>query len=159
MYVDDGNIMVTSPSIETNLRLIPVLYELITTTLSRSGLLLKHEKTEVMHFVHTANAAQHLHIKTPIILPGLPQLVVPSNQLRHLSFWLDAHLSWKFHVNWYVHRATTTTITSRMLGSSTRGLLTDQRRQLYISCVLPVLTYGCQVWYREKGVTHLLKRL
>ncbi len=159
MYVDDGNIMVSSPSIDNNLRLIPILYEIITTTLHRSGLLLEHEKTEAMHFIHTANSSQRPHVHAPITLPGLPHPIRPPDQLRHLGFWLDPHLSWKYHVSWYAHRASTTTIATRMLGSSTRGLLPQQRRRIYIACVLPVLTYGCQVWFREKGVKHLLKRL
>nr|VWO98329.1 Phosducin domain-containing protein [Ganoderma boninense] len=159
MYVDDGNIMVTSPSIHSNLRLIAILYDIVTTTLHRSGLVLEHEKTEAIHFVHTANSTERQLIKTPIPLPGVPHPIIPSDHLRHLGFWLDPHLSWKYHVNWYAHRAKTTTEASRMLGSSTRGLLPYHRRQLYISCVLPVLTYGCQVWFREKGVKHLLKRL
>ena len=159
MYVDDGNLMVTSHNIQTNIRLIAHLYALVNDTLHRSGLLIEHEKTEAIHFVHTANKAERLHIRTPITLPGVPNPIVPTDKLRHLGFWLDPHLSWKYHINWYAHRAKTTTEASRMLGSSTRGLLPYHRRQLYIACVRPVLTYGCQVWYRERGVKDLLKRL
>jgi len=34
-----------------------------------------------------------------------------------------------------------------MLGNSTRGLLPLQKRLLYRSCVVPIATYGFQLWY------------
>jgi hypothetical protein len=34
-----------------------------------------------------------------------------------------------------------------MLGNSTRGLLPMQKRLLYRSCVVPVMTYGLCLWY------------
>lgn len=46
-----------------------------------------------------------------------------------------------------------------MLGNSSRGLTPTQRRTLYISCVLPLLTYGVEVWFRSKGVKGLMKPL
>ncbi|CDO77106.1 hypothetical protein BN946_scf184592.g1, partial [Trametes cinnabarina] len=46
-----------------------------------------------------------------------------------------------------------------MLGNSIRGLSPMQKRTLYISCVLPLLTYGAQVWFRPKGMKTLMKPL
>ncbi|TBU38629.1 hypothetical protein BD309DRAFT_840480, partial [Dichomitus squalens] len=68
----------------------------------------------------------------------------PQPVVRILGYLLDSTLSWKKHIAFWANRASTTAIATRMLGSSLRGLSPLQRRRLYVSCVLPVLTYGCQ---------------
>ena len=102
LYIDNRNIMVTSPSIDINLQLIPILYNLTSHTLHQSGLTIEHEKTEGMHFVSSYHNDRN-KINTPITLPGLPSPIMPSTQLRHLSFWLNPHLNWNYHVNYYTN--------------------------------------------------------
>ncbi|KIL54879.1 hypothetical protein M378DRAFT_91757, partial [Amanita muscaria Koide BX008] len=48
-----------------------------------------------------------------------------------------------------------------MLGNSIRGSDPDSRRLLYITCVLPILTYGFQLWYRtgSRGCKKLVTKL
>ena len=125
LYIDDGNLMVTSPSIDTNLQLIPILYNLTSHTLHQSGLIIEHKKTKGMHFISLYHNDRN-KINTPITLPGLPSPITPSTQLRHLGFWLDSCLSWNYHVNYYANRASTTAITTKMLSSSTHSLLPER---------------------------------
>ena len=80
LYVDDGNIMATSPSINTNLQLIPILYDLTSHTLHQSGFIIEHEKTEGMHFISSYHNDCN-KINTLITLPGLPSPITPSTQL------------------------------------------------------------------------------
>ena len=40
-----------------------------------------------------------------------------------------------------------------------RGLTPALRRRLYLACILPLMTYGCQVWYRRKGTKGLIEIL
>lgn len=42
-----------------------------------------------------------------------------------------------------------------MLGNSIRGLSPLQKRHLYMLCVLPLMTYGCQVWYTSRSKTRM----
>ncbi|KXN81425.1 hypothetical protein AN958_04594 [Leucoagaricus sp. SymC.cos] len=35
----------------------------------------------------------------------------------------------------------------KMLGNSTHGLLSHQKQLLYCSCIVPLATYGCRLWY------------
>jgi hypothetical protein len=39
----------------------------------------------------------------------------------------------------------------RMLGNSVRGMTPKNKRLLYLTVVLPVLTYGFQLWYRPNA--------
>ncbi|KAH9851497.1 hypothetical protein C2E23DRAFT_686323, partial [Lenzites betulinus] len=60
----------------------------------------------------------------------------------YLGVRLDSRLSFQAHVAYFAERALTTVNAMLMLGNSVRGLSPMQRRTLYISCVLPLLTYG-----------------
>jgi hypothetical protein len=50
-----------------------------------------------------------------------------------------------------------------MLGNSVRGLEPDQKRLLYRSCVVPVITYGFRLWYfkgaRVKGLIKAMSQV
>ena len=50
----------------------------------------------------------------------------------------------------YATRAASTVNSLRMLGNSIRGMAPTHRRRLYISNVLPVMTYGAQLWWHPK---------
>src|SRR6266478_5546139 len=39
----------------------------------------------------------------------------------------------------------------KMLGNSQRGFPPSQKRLMYLTVVLPVLTYGYLLWYKPKG--------
>ena len=49
----------------------------------------------------------------------------------------------------------------KILGNSIRGITPSQKRILYLTTVLPVLTYGFPIWYRPKarGCRTLYKKL
>ena len=48
----------------------------------------------------------------------------------------------------------------KCLGNTIRGLTQQNRRTLYLSCILPVLTYTAPVWFRpDKQQKHLLDPL
>ncbi|KAI0326300.1 hypothetical protein GY45DRAFT_1219429, partial [Cubamyces sp. BRFM 1775] len=68
----------------------------------------------------------------------------PSAQWKYLGFRLDPKLTFRAHIAFFAERAATTVNAMLMLGNSIRGLTALQKRTLYISCVLPLLTYGAQ---------------
>ena len=50
----------------------------------------------------------------------------------------------------------------KMLGNSAQGLSADNKRALYRSCVIPIMTYGSDLWFfdgtRVKGLLDQLRR-
>ncbi|KAI9062697.1 hypothetical protein FKP32DRAFT_1528770, partial [Trametes sanguinea] len=68
----------------------------------------------------------------------------PKPVLRHLGFFLDKKLTFREHVRFYGSRAASTAQSLLMLGNSVKGMPPVQRRTLYKSCVVPLMTYGCQ---------------
>ncbi|KAL7283508.1 hypothetical protein ACG7TL_002941 [Trametes sanguinea] len=155
-YVDDGLWFVTTPSVEENCRRLAVLYHRTTVTLERLGLFVEIDKNELMHFISAALARSQdplpLHLDNGVVIQ-------PSQIWRYLGFRLDPRLSFRAHVDFFAERALTTVHAMLMLGNSVRGLTPMQKRTLYISCVLPLLTYGAQVWFKSKGVKTLMKPL
>ena len=81
-----------------------------------------------------------------------------TNTLRYLGFHFDARLNWKHHVDVACNRACASLKALQLLGNSVRGL--DQARWwlAYNAICLPVLTYGCQLWFTGKQVT-LVKKM
>ena len=156
-YVDDGLWIVTTPSIAENCRILQEKHRDTSTVLARLGLVTEDDKSELMHFACTC-LARSQDMRLPLVLS--PTLSIePSDVWRYLGFRLDSKLTFRAHVAHFAERATTTISAMLMLGNSVRGLSAMQRRTLYISCVLPLLTYGVQAWYRPKGVKTLIKPL
>lgn len=90
------------------------------------------------------------------MLPHFPQQdqthykVTAVHRLRYLGFFLDHKLRWEHHVNIMCNRARASIKALQLLGNSVRGLDFAQWRLAYNAICLPVLTYGCQLWYTGK---------
>jgi Reverse transcriptase-like len=106
----------------------------------------QHSKSEAFHF---ARACANLAL--PIDLGFAPHtgdsLLRPKDTWRYLGFFFDRKLSFKEHIRFYSTKALTTVNAMGMLGNSMRGLTPMQKHLLYWSCVVPVMTYGLQLWY------------
>ncbi|TFK83724.1 hypothetical protein K466DRAFT_473709, partial [Polyporus arcularius HHB13444] len=63
---------------------------------------------------------------------------------RYLGIFYDPALTFTAHIKHYAQSALNTVRAMLSLGNSERGLSPRQKRQLYISCVVPLMTYGCQ---------------
>ena len=66
----------------------------------------------------------------------------------YLGFIFDPALKFPLHIDWWVNKAHSTLRAMKMLGNSVWGLTPSNKRQMYLTAVLPVLTYGFQLWYR-----------
>ncbi|KAI0737467.1 hypothetical protein C8Q80DRAFT_1060414, partial [Daedaleopsis nitida] len=98
-------------------------------------------KTEACHFTRK-KADPALDLGEAPFTGDTPLKPVPV--LRHLGFYMDRRLTFRQHVRCYGSRAASTAQSLLMLGNSIKGMPPKQRRILYISCVLPLMTYGCQ---------------
>jgi hypothetical protein len=65
-----------------------------------------------------------------------------------LGIFFDRMLSFTVHVKFYANKSISTVCYMRILGNSNWGLTPKQKCMLYMSCVLPVATYGLWCWYR-----------
>ncbi|KAJ2911570.1 hypothetical protein MD484_g8847, partial [Candolleomyces efflorescens] len=147
-YVDDGDIIVQSESIDTNCVMLRHAYEIVFALMTGSGLALEHDKTELFHFTRARSG-----FDTPIDLGYAPytgeNLLKPKTYWRYLGFWFDRKLTFHEHVRFYATKALTTVMAMRMLGNSTRGLSPRNKRILYRACVVPIATYGHRLWFFE----------
>ena len=159
MYIDDGAIFACGSSweeIETTMR---DGYTTCLDWLTRAGLNAEPAKTELIFFRKPRERVEPPH---SILLP-LPSLtasyrVPAANTLRYLGFFFDIKLNWSHHVNVMCNRTRATLKTLQLLGNSLRGLDQARWRLAYNAICLPVLTYGCQLWYTGKQVG-LVKKL
>jgi hypothetical protein len=161
-YVDDGTIIAQSRKVEDNLPLLTEAYGWLFRAFESLGLVLEHDKSEVFHFSRARS------FEGPAIDLGYAPYtghtpLRPKLTWRYLGFFFDRKLQFKEHARFYTTRAFTQVNAMGMLGNSVRGLLPPQKRLLYRSCVIPVMTYGLRLWYfkgaRVKGLVKAMSQV
>jgi len=71
---------------------------------------------------------------------------------RKLTFWQ--------HITFYANKALLTVKCIKLLGNSSRGLISTQKYLLYRSCVLPIILYSFQLWlYNKAPLVYSFKEL
>src|SRR6266446_1000561 len=162
MYIDDGAILAcgeTWDEVESSLK---KAYSSCALWLHRAGLKVEPDKTEVMYF------RRRFEKEDPpgnISLPHHPQHtsyeVKAVHRLRYLGFFIDHKLNWTHHVNTMCNRTRASIKALQLLGNSVRGLDFAQWRLAYYAICLPVLTYGCQLWYtsKQRGLVDKLQKV
>ncbi|GJF00388.1 hypothetical protein PsYK624_166750 [Phanerochaete sordida] len=158
-FVDDGLIHVAAPKselldgeeqLDLNAAIISHLFNDLARDLERTGLRVEADKFELMHFRRARTDWSPVHPLGPpvsVSTGGRIVVVEPRNAMRYLGFYLDPALTFREHVRHYAAKACSTVTALRMLGNSVRGLSPRDKRRLYISNVLPVMTYGAQLWW------------
>ncbi|KAI4518691.1 hypothetical protein K525DRAFT_154517, partial [Schizophyllum commune Loenen D] len=66
---------------------------------------------------------------------------------KYLGVIIDRRLRWHEEIEHVVAKGSAATLAIARLARPTFGLPHKYARQLYISVVLPRMTYGCVVWY------------
>ena len=67
------------------------------------------------------------------------------HSIRYLEFFLDRKLTIKDHIHYYANKGSRVINIIQSLGNSVRGMNPKYKRALYISNVLSVMLYGCQL--------------
>jgi len=150
-FVDDGLFVSQSKSISHSNANLFYSYNVISSILSKYGLIIKHGKTDVFHFTrsHGTYNPPSLNL-TPIGSPSL----LPKETWRYLGFIFDCKLTFRSHLDFYSNKAISTIKCMKLLGNSTRGINPLQKGRLYWCCALPIALYGFQLWYYNKAPTH-----
>ncbi|KAJ7648928.1 hypothetical protein DFH06DRAFT_996803, partial [Mycena polygramma] len=140
MYVDDGKTWVSSESLLTNVRILARAYKKIDRWLISVGLSPDLVKRELQHYTRRRNDDC-----PPIPLPGKDGGIVfltASKTVKWLGIHFDRKLRFDEHVKKLAARAQSAVNGLCMLANTVRGLSQSHLRTLYLSCVLPILSYG-----------------
>ena len=74
--------------------------------------------------------------------------IKPSTVVRWLGVYFDRKLSFKAHVDKKIASASKALQMASRLKTSEWGLSSQHFRQLYTTCILPILDYGAEAWFR-----------
>jgi ribonuclease HI len=150
-----------------NARTLADAYGRLVTSMRMAGLELEPDKSDLIHFVKGKKPYTDAKPLGPKVYldnqDGKPLVPIePTDTVRYLGFYLKPNLSWHDHLRYYSVKAQSTVNALRMLGNSARGFSPYHKRRLYISNVLPILTYGAQLWWnlswnRTKGIAKELQ--
>jgi hypothetical protein len=130
--------------------------------LTRLGLAIKADKTELLFF-QKPYECNPMPAPTHLILPQ-PEInsyytVQPVDTLCYLGFFINQRLKWELHVRIMCNRARASIKALQVLGNSICRLsMANWRLVLNVVC-LPVMTWGCQLWFCQGGTKGLVKNL
>jgi ribonuclease HI len=152
-FIDDYNAWVVSDSEEHNTR--PIKETIIPRAeqwAKSSGAIFETDKTSLIHFSKKKVSDK----QGPLIFGGDESLPQPT--VKVLGVTLDRKLNMREHVTKMANKATCATIALRNI----RGVRPAQMRQLYQSCVVPIMDYAASTtWYGpgRRGNGALVKTL
>ena len=148
MYVDDGKLTVSSKSLETNVKLLAAAYYRVNQWLQKAGLTLDKDKRELMHYTRRQQDGS-----PAIRLPennGTISTIPTSSTVRWLGVYFDRKLLFNKHIAKITSKAEAAVASISMLANTIRGLSHYHLRQLYQTCILPVISYASVVWWTGK---------
>ncbi len=159
MYIDDGALLACSCSWKAIESALWESYTICAEWLTRAGLAIEPGKTELMYFKkQKEKSPPPPYIHLPLPLEQMYYCVSASPILWYLGFFMDACLTWTYHMEVMCNRARVSIKVLQLLGNSVCGLEHTRWHLAYNTICLPVLTYGCQLWYTGKQWT-LVKKL
>jgi hypothetical protein len=165
MYVDDGILFACAEEWDDVERLLRAQYTVCEEWLSRSGLAIEPDKTELLFF---QKPYEHNAVLAPtrLLLPdpvtSSYYVVMPVENLRYLGFFINQRLKWEPHVRIMCNWARASLKALQVLGNSIHGLSMANWRLVLNAVCLPVLAYGSQIWYLSggaKGLINMLQRI
>ena len=73
----------------------------------------------------------------------------PASQICYLGIFFTPSLHWGVHVNALATRARSSLWALCVLGNSIHGLSLVSWRRIVVAIILPILTYGAEVWFTD----------
>ena len=158
LYVDDGAILAISATPKSACENAISKFEQSLRWLDKNGLQTDAEKTELIIF--SPNRYRGPKWDAAYTDPnGARHNIRPTSRLRYLGFYLTPTLDWRPHVSIMAMRARSTIRGLSILGNSIRGLDLLHWKQVYLMYVIPILTYGAEVWFTGHRQKHLVNTL
>ncbi|PIL24953.1 hypothetical protein GSI_12840 [Ganoderma sinense ZZ0214-1] len=143
-YIDDTAIVVTSPSVATNIRILSAIVPLLLNWSRMHACRFDIGKFQLVH--HTRY--EPCYVPLPLQIDG--HTITPSESARYLGIIVDRRLRWHEHVEAAIAKGTAAVLSSPLIGrlaKPTFGLPHQFARRLFKAVVCPRLEYGLPVWY------------
>src|SRR5260370_5155045 len=151
LYVDDGAILASGPTLDMNTHIITMAFEETHSWLMKRGLKTDQVKNKLMHFSKSRNQNTTPTIHIPSNIPGELKTVTPAKCMQYLSLWFNPKLNFHEHIKIMASKASRATEALRMLGNSMCGLHQWYLRQIYLGAVLLITTYGSIAFWDGKS--------
>lgn len=157
-YVDDMGFLAISDSLHENTLVLEWTLQQATRELDALGMSIDPTKCDLMHFSWKRSDDSSPSIVTTLY--NKPLRITLPKYIRWLGFFLDRKLSFKHHINILLARGRHVITGIQCLGNTIHVLNAHHLRLLYKTCVIPVITYGCQLWFDpHKPSRTLIKKL
>jgi len=118
-FVDNGLFILQNKSIAHSNANLFYSYNIISSLLSRYGLVVEHRKTDVFHFSRSHGAFN----PPPLNLSSIGGFVLlPKETWRYLGFIFDQKLTFKSYIDFYTNKAISIIKCMKLLGNSSRGI-------------------------------------
>ncbi|KAJ3557877.1 hypothetical protein NM688_g1234 [Phlebia brevispora] len=147
MFVDNGFFYAINCNLEVNCHFIACFYKNLVIHLWNFGIDIGADKNKLIHFqCRWTPWAAELPLELTVTLYDL-QLqqshiqVVPQPKVHYLRFYLDQSLTFKDHIKYFANKVMRTIDVLRSLGNSVKGLTPVDKQRLYLSNVIPLMTY------------------
>ena len=123
-FVDDGLIISQEKTLEKTNAFLFYSYSIILSFLKQYSLIIKYRKSDVFHFsrsfgLFNPSLLDLTFIRGPILCP--------KETWKYLGFIFDKKLSFLQHISFYSNKALSTIKSMKILGNSTRELLSLQK--------------------------------
>ena len=138
-------------TLKSTLQTVPSLFTSI-------GMKIDPDKCDLMHFSNRCGDNSSPSLTSSI--NGMDVTITPPKFICWLGFYFDWKLTFNNHTKIMCARASNVMSGLSCLGNTIVGMTPQHLRLLFKTCVVPVMTYGCQLWYRPATprIT-LMKRL
>lgn len=146
IFIDDMSLTVSTASFSANNLLLRFLLPIVVIEFVRVGFTIGLDKLKLTQFPSKSYSGT-----SPLLVvswDGKDYLVpLKSDAWRYLGFFLDPHLTFHYHVDFYTTKVLSTVKSYLGLGNSSCGLTSIMKHCLYLLCILPLMTYGYLLWF------------
>ena len=152
-YIDDVAIMVTGKSTVKNAATLQKAAAIAFEWARQNAIAFDDSKSELIHFANSNKVPT-----CSMVLPNGTELH-PLPSVRWLGILLDRKLSFRPHVENRIAAAGRALSSLLRLSTTEKGLTLSNMRQLYQACILPVIDFGSEVWWKGYNQDYLVKRI
>ena len=108
------------------------------------GMKIDPDKSELIHFTWRKKPQ---HPPLSFTYQGKQITLSPPPSLRWLGFHLDSRLTFHNHIKIMAKKGSSVVQGLSCLGNTLHSMNQYHLHLLYKTCVIPVITYGCQLWF------------